>query len=66
MHLTHLEFTSHGVSRGRIVFKAPEIAEYLNTHPKITADAGQVALGLVTTMTAVCALQHQLHLMTVF
>ncbi|MGI6406465.1 MAG: formylmethanofuran dehydrogenase subunit A [Syntrophaceticus sp.] len=65
MHLTHLQFHSYGASkRGRIVSKAPEIAEYLNTHPKITADAGQVVFGPVTTMTADGALQHQLHLMT--
>lgn len=65
MHLTHLQFHSYGASkRGRHLSMAPEIASYLNKHPKITADAGQVVFGPVTTMTADGALQHQLHLMS--
>lgn len=65
MHLTHLQFHSYGASKkGRHVSQAPEIAGYLNKHPEITADVGQVVFGPVTTMTADGALQHQLHLMS--
>ncbi|MFA7468757.1 MAG: formylmethanofuran dehydrogenase subunit A [Desulfotomaculaceae bacterium] len=65
LHLTHLQFHSYGVSKkGRLVSEAPQIAEYLNNHPKITADAGQVIFGPVTTMTADGYLQHQMAVMS--
>ncbi len=65
MHLTHLQFHSYGASKkGRLVSEAPKIAEYLNKNPEITADAGQVIFGPVTTMTADGYLQHQLHVMS--
>lgn len=65
MHLTHLQFHSYGASKkGRFVSQAPEIAGYLNKHPKITADVGQVVFGPATTMTADGAFQHQLHLLS--
>lgn len=65
LHLTHLQFHSYGASKkGRLVSEAPVLAEYLNNHPEVTADAGQVVFGPVTTMTADGYLQHQLHLMS--
>ena len=52
-HLTHIQFHSYGGQVGKNpTSKAPEIAEYINTHPEISADVGQVMFGQATTMTA--------------
>ncbi len=52
-HLAHLQFHSYGGKPGgRPRSKAPEIIEYLNAHPEISADVGQVMFGPATTMTA--------------
>src|SRR6188472_2349190 len=52
-HLAHLQFhASGGRPGGRPRSRAPEIAEYLNGHPELTADIGQVMFGDATTMTA--------------
>lgn len=52
-HLTHIQFHSYGGSfGGKPTSKAAEIAEYINTHPQISADVGQVMFGKATGMTA--------------
>jgi formylmethanofuran dehydrogenase subunit A len=52
-HLAHLQFHAYGGrAGGRPRSKAPEIAEYLASHPEVSADVGQVMFGPATTMTA--------------
>jgi formylmethanofuran dehydrogenase subunit A len=52
-HLAHLQFHAYGGRPGgRMRSKAPEIAEYLASHPEFSADVGQVMFGDATTMTA--------------
>ena len=53
VHLTHIQFHSYGgKSWGGFSTKAAEIAEYVNAHPNVTIDVGQVIFGNATTMTA--------------
>lgn len=54
VHITHIQFHSYGGKFGgtKPISKAPEIAEYINTHPNVTADVGQVMFGHATGMTA--------------
>jgi formylmethanofuran dehydrogenase subunit A len=54
-HLAHLQFHAYGGrvgGRNRPSSRAPELAEYLNAHPELSADVGQVMFGPATTMTA--------------
>ncbi len=52
-HITHIQFHSYGGKVGKNpVSKAAEIAEYINNHPDISADVGQVMFGNATGMTA--------------
>jgi formylmethanofuran dehydrogenase subunit A len=52
-HITHIQFHSYGGKfGGKPTSKAAEIAEYINTHPEISADVGQVMFGKATGMTA--------------
>jgi formylmethanofuran dehydrogenase subunit A len=52
-HLAHIQFHSYGGRPGgRPRSRAPELAEYLNSHPELSADVGQVMFGPATTMTA--------------
>jgi formylmethanofuran dehydrogenase subunit A len=52
-HLTHIQFHSYGGEfGGRPTSKAAELAEFINTHPQISADVGQVMFGKATGMTA--------------
>ena len=55
-HITHIQFHSYGEPRGKSTHnptsKAGEISEYVNTHPNISADVGQVMFGQSTSMTA--------------
>lgn len=52
-HLTHIQFHSYGGDfGGKPISKAAELAEYINTHPEISADVGQVMFGKATGMTA--------------
>ncbi|RME32541.1 MAG: formylmethanofuran dehydrogenase subunit A [Gammaproteobacteria bacterium] len=52
-HITHIQFHSYGGEPGRNpTSKAAEISEYINTHPNISADVGQVMFGKSTSMTA--------------
>jgi formylmethanofuran dehydrogenase subunit A len=55
-HFAHLQFHCYGgrvggsVSQARS--RAPELVDYLSSHPEITADVGQVMFGPAVTMTA--------------
>lgn len=53
VHITHIQFHSYGGKAGELpTSKAPEIAEYINNNPNISADVGQVMFGRTTSMTA--------------
>ncbi|MGH8474080.1 MAG: formylmethanofuran dehydrogenase subunit A, partial [Gammaproteobacteria bacterium] len=52
-HIAHVQFHSYGGKPGKNpTSKGPEIADYINKHPNITADVGQVMFGKATAMTA--------------
>jgi formylmethanofuran dehydrogenase subunit A len=52
-HLAHIQFHAYGGKPGgRPRSRAPELADYLNTHPELSADVGQVMFGPAMTMTA--------------
>jgi formylmethanofuran dehydrogenase subunit A len=52
-HIAHIQFHSYGGELGKNpISKAAEIAEYINSHPNITCDVGQVMFGKSTIMTA--------------
>jgi len=52
-HFAHLQFHSYGGKPGgQPRSRAPELLEYLSSHPEITADVGQVMFGPAVTMTA--------------
>jgi formylmethanofuran dehydrogenase subunit A len=52
-HFTHLQFHSYGADgEGRWSSGAREITEYINSHPHISGDVGQVLFGAATTLTA--------------
>ena len=53
LHVAHIQFHSYGGEPGKNpTSKAAEIIEYINTHPNITCDVGQVMFGKATIMTA--------------
>lgn len=52
-HIAHIQFHSYGGELGKQpVSKAAEIVEYVDNHPNITCDVGQVMFGKSTIMTA--------------
>jgi formylmethanofuran dehydrogenase subunit A len=61
-HFTHLQFHSYGATPdGRWRSAAREIIEYVNTHPSISADVGQVMFGPAVTLTADAPVEYLLH-----
>jgi formylmethanofuran dehydrogenase subunit A len=53
-HLTHIQFHSYGGGEddGRgFASEVPKLAEYVNGHPNLTVDVGQVLFGRTTSMT---------------
>lgn len=65
VHFTHMQFYTYGMTKkGGLISAAPEIAEYLNSHPGFTCDAGQIVFGPATTMTADSPMQYKLHQMS--
>ncbi len=51
-HITHIQFHSYGGEVGKNpTSKAAEISDFINTHPNISADVGQVMFGKSTIMT---------------
>ncbi len=64
LHVTHMQFEGYGgCDWNSISSKAPEIANYVNTHNHLTTDIGQVVFTNTTTMTADGPFQYQLHLL---
>ncbi|MBM2829868.1 MAG: fhcA [Gammaproteobacteria bacterium] len=52
-HIAHIQFNSYGGEIGKNPSsKAAEIVEYINQHPNITCDVGQVMFGKAAIMTA--------------
>jgi formylmethanofuran dehydrogenase subunit A len=64
VHITHIQFHSYGSAKGKVrdnpTSKAREIAEYVNSHPNVSADVGQVMFGKSTSMTADAPLAYML------
>ena len=64
-HIAHVQFHSYGAAPGKSqsnpTSAARQIAEYINTHPNISADVGAVAFGRSTIMTADAPLAYMLH-----
>jgi formylmethanofuran dehydrogenase subunit A len=64
-HITHIQFHSYGGEfGGTLTSAAPAIAEYINKHPNISADVGQVMFGKATGMTADAQLGWMLYQVT--
>ena len=52
-HFTHLQFHSYGTGPdGQWCSAARDVAEYINAHPHVSGDVGQVMFGAATTLTA--------------
>ncbi len=61
-HLAHVQFHSYGGRAGGLfTSRVPELAEYVNTHPNLTVDIGQVLFGDTTSMTGDGPLAYMLH-----
>jgi formylmethanofuran dehydrogenase subunit A len=52
-HLTHLQFHAYGGGAGKgWSSAAPRLIEYIDAHPELSVDVGQVMFGQATTVTA--------------
>jgi formylmethanofuran dehydrogenase subunit A len=61
-HFTHLQFHSYGGAGGaRWTSGAREVIEYVNAHPEVSVDVGQVMFGPATTVTADGPVEYLLH-----
>ena len=61
-HFTHFQFHSYGrAPNGAWSSGAREIIEYVNAHPTITGDVGQVMFGAAATLTADAPVEYLLH-----
>jgi len=66
-HLAHIQFQSYGGhpgDLGRFDSQAGPLAEYVNAHPGLSVDVGQVMFGETTSMTADGAVGQFLHSVT--
>ncbi len=66
-HLTHIQFHSYGGGpddQGSFCSHVPQLAEYVNDHPNLTVDVGQVLFGETTSMTGDGPLGYYLHKVT--
>ncbi len=64
-HFTHLQFHSYGGERGKSwKSAAKEVIEYVNAHPEVSVDVGQVMFGPATTLTADAPVEYLLHAST--
>lgn len=66
-HLTHIQFHSYGGDpddQGKFCSKVPQLADYVNAHPNLTVDVGQVLFGETTSMTGDGPLGYFLHKVT--
>jgi len=65
MHVTHVQFNSYlGESWFDVRSGSEEIAKYVNTHPNISLDAGQIDFGTAITMTADAPFEYALFHLT--
>jgi len=61
-HFAHLQFHSYGGGRGKgWQSGAKDVIEYVNAHPEVSVDVGQVMFGPATTLTADSPVGHLLH-----
>ena len=61
-HFTHLQFHSYGqTSDGGWQSAARQIIEYVNAHPSLSGDVGQVMFGSAATLTADAPVEYLLH-----
>ena len=61
-HFTHLQFHSYAAAPdGGWRSGARELVEYVNAHPEVSADVGQVMFGPATTLTADGPVEYLLH-----
>jgi formylmethanofuran dehydrogenase subunit A len=61
-HMAHIQFHSYGGQPGGwFTSRVKELSEYVNTHPNITVDIGQVMFGDTTSMTGDGPLEYMLH-----
>ena len=61
VHLAHVQFHSYGPAEPKTNLfgsRVAELAEYVNSHPGISVDVGQVIFGETTSMTADGAVGH--------
>jgi formylmethanofuran dehydrogenase subunit A len=64
-HMAHLQYHAYGGDDwGTIKSEAAAVADYFNTHPNLTTDAGAVLFGNTVTITADGPWQHLLHKLT--
>jgi formylmethanofuran dehydrogenase subunit A len=66
-HLTHIQFHSYGGGpddQGSFRSHVPELVDYVNAHPNLTVDVGQVLFGETTSMTGDGPLGYYLHKVT--
>ena len=66
-HFTHIQFHSYGGGpddQGTFCSKVPQLSEWVNDHPNLTVDVGQVMFGDTTSMTGDGPLGHFLHKVT--
>jgi formylmethanofuran dehydrogenase subunit A len=66
-HLTHIQFHSYGggpADQETMCSKANILADYVNAHPELTVDVGQVLFGETTSMTGDGPLGYYLHTVT--
>ncbi len=66
-HLAHIQFHSYGGTAGdtrSIASEVPALAEYVNAHPGLSVDVGQVIFGETTSMTADGPVGQYLHSVT--
>ena len=66
-HLTHVQFHSYGGGtddQGTFCSHVPQLVDYVNAHPNLTVDVGQVLFGSTTSMTGDGPLGYYLHRVT--
>ncbi len=66
-HLTHVQFHSYGGEpddQAAFCSQVPALADYVNSHPNLTVDVGQVLFGDTTSMTGDGPLGYYLHKVT--
>ncbi len=66
-HLTHIQFHSYGGGpddQGTFCSHVPQLVDYVNAHPNLTVDVGQVLFGQTTSMTGDGPLGYYLYKVT--